>query len=539
MRRRARLYPSIVALVVSVSVGAVQAAELVTVEQELRQGGDNYDDPCFWQDPDDPGAAVACVTSKDDDLVDCFSLPSGTFAGAATGFAGAANNCDVDARRAELVTTDNGGARVLVHALPDLGAPIRELASPEFEEVTGVCVGHENGRSLVFVTDEETGMVYALDSLTGQEVRSFSYDLTKAEGIACDDGRERVYVCDDQSDDHSCRAFTYAGAPVLPEFGVVETGSDSEGVTVYRCGREDGYIIVSDQSNDEFEVFDRQEPFRHLCTFELARDGDRTNATDGIDVVQIPAYPNGLFGACDGCGGSSDELDLVAWERIAAACGLRICPLGASGDGPFCGDDGINRVEEDCDGADDALCPGACAADCTCPAPGAAPVAAVVADATVRKPARRGARADGLLEAGARPPRTAFLRVRVRGVHSQTIRAARLHLTVAAARSSKSNHGGEIYATSCGWDEQTLTWDGRPALVGSAIDAQPGRWRRGNQVGFDLSGYIVGDGDYCLALTSPSRDRIRYAAREMSRGPVVEITVCSTDAPCSVREGLE
>ena len=86
---------------------------------------------------------------------------------------------------------------------------------------------------------------------------------------------------------------------------------------------------MSDQSNDEFEVFERQEPFTHLCTFELARDGDRTNATDGIDVVQIPAYPNGLFGACDGCGGSSDELDLVGWERIAAVCGLRICPLGA------------------------------------------------------------------------------------------------------------------------------------------------------------------------------------------------------------------
>jgi hypothetical protein len=38
-----------------------------------------------------------------------------------------------------------------------------------------------------------------------------------------------------------------------------------------------------------------------------------------------------------------------------------------------------------------------------------------------------------------------------------TVDQARLHLTVVAARNARSNHGGEVYATSCDWDEETLT----------------------------------------------------------------------------------
>ncbi len=573
MRSRTVLRPPILALVLSVPFGSAQAVE-VSVEQELTEGGNNYDDPCFWQDPNDPGTAVACMTSKDDDLVECFRLPSGAFIGTATGFAGAANNCDVDTRRDEMVTTDNGGGSVLVHALPGLGAPLRELTSSEFEDVTGVCVGHEGGRSLVFVTDEGTGMVYVLDSLTGQEVRSFSYDLTTAEGIACDDDRQRIYVCDDQVDSRSCRAFTYAGTPIPPEFGIEETGPDSEGVTIYRCGPQEGYIIVSDQSNDEFEVFDRQEPFTHLCTFELASGGDRTNATDGIDVVQIPAYPNGLFGACDGCGGGSDQLDLVGWERIAEACGLRICPLGAPGDGPrcgdgivnrpaeecdggsdtacpgrcrmdctctggdggggggtpACGDDRLNGDEEECDGADDAFCPGECAVDCTCPS-ASGPAATVVADVTVRSAAPDRNFDTRLLEADTSSPKQAFLRIRVRGVGDGSIERIRLRLTVGEPGKARSDHGGEVYATSCDWEEGSLTWDGKPAAEGPAIDAQPGDRRPGDRVSFDLTDYIAGDGDHCIVLTSPSSNSVRYESREMARGPVVQIVVADTDAP--------
>jgi hypothetical protein len=579
MRRRTVLHPPILvvtALLLSPSAVPRDAgAETVVVEQELIAGGNNYDDPCFWQDPNDSEGLLACITSKDDDLVECFALPSGTFVGTATGFDGAANNCDVDPVRNEMVTTDNGGDRVLVHRLPDLGAPVRELTTAGFGNVTGICVGHEDGRSLVFVTDEDAGQVFVLDAVSGEEVRSFPHELSKAEGIACDDDRHRVYVCDDESDSHSCRAFTFGGEAVGEEFGIAETASDSEGVAIYRCGPEDGYIIVSDQSRDEFEVFERQEPFRHLCTFDLEVDGDQTDATDGIDVVQVPAFPGGLFGACDGCSGGEDQLDLVRWERIAEACGLRVCSLGVSGEAA-CGDGVVNRAGEDCDGTSDAACPGACRPDCTCGG-NAAPVcgdarindaaeecdgpddtlcpgrcrtsctcppaqgevrAAVLADASVRQASPGTNRNARLLEADARSPKESLLRIRVQGVEGRAVVRARLRLTVGRPRQAGGSHGGEIYVTSCAWEEHRVTWQTKPALVGAPLDVRPGRVAPRDRVTFDLTGHIPGDGDYCVALTSPSRNAVRYESRERRRGPVVEIVLEGEDTAPTCGDGL-
>jgi hypothetical protein len=238
-----------------------------------------------------------------------------------------ANNCSMDPARHEMVTTDVGPDRLLVHRLPGLEAD-RILTHGQFSQPRGVCIGHTGGRSLMFVTDEGRGRIFVLDSETGAPVADFPYGLTQAEGIACDDDQQRVYVCDDNTTDHGCKAFTYDGQQVGPEFGVAETGSDAEGVALYRCGVDDGFIIVSDQKNNEFEVFERQPPFTHLCTFELRAESDLTNATDGIDVFQDTAFPDGLFGACDNCHGPGDELDLVAWEDIAVACPLDVCPLG-------------------------------------------------------------------------------------------------------------------------------------------------------------------------------------------------------------------
>jgi myo-inositol-hexaphosphate 3-phosphohydrolase len=247
-------------------IHAVGETNVVEVAVELQYGGNNYDDPCFWQDPTDPSAALACITSKDDGVVACFALPSGALIGVADGFRGVANNCDVDQARDELVTTDKGGDRVLVHRLPYLGSPTRVLDDPDFSDVTGLCIGHKSGQSRVFVTDESRLRVFVLDSVTGSRIGSFSHGLSKAEGIACDDRLQRVYVCDDKSDVRSCRAFTFDGSFIPSEFGIPETGSDSEGVTVHECGLVQGYVIVSDQSKDELEVFDRQDPFAKVST---------------------------------------------------------------------------------------------------------------------------------------------------------------------------------------------------------------------------------------------------------------------------------
>jgi myo-inositol-hexaphosphate 3-phosphohydrolase len=309
-----------------------------TVFRELQNSGDNYDDPCLWQDPLIPHRIVACITSKDDKNVDCWGVTPNinAFIGAASGFSGAANNCDMDDARGEMVTTDNGGDRLLIHDITTtpIGNPRRIIdnrvcADCNFTTPTGVCVGHVGDRSIAFVTDEGSSRMHivVVDTVTGEHIRTWKHGLSKSEGITCDDELQRVVACDDKSSSRGCRVFSYDGTFIPPEFAADETGSDAEGVAIYQCPGA-GYIVVSDQANDQFEVYDRQSPFTHRCTFQANTNGDRTNDTDGIDIMQSTAYPNGLFAACDGCSGSSDEMDLVRWESIAVECGLDICQLG-------------------------------------------------------------------------------------------------------------------------------------------------------------------------------------------------------------------
>jgi myo-inositol-hexaphosphate 3-phosphohydrolase len=299
---------------------------VVEATLELRASGNNYDDPCFWQDRADPQRAVACITSKGRRQVECFDLASGaSLPEVARGFEGEANNCDVDVARNELATTDTGAEAVRIHELPSLRL-LRSLPVRGADDLAGICVAHDGGRSMLFVTDEDTPRVVALDSSSGEILHEWNHGMSQVEGIACDDDWRRVIVCDEGSDDHSCRAFGYDGQPG-PEFGAEVLGKEAEGVSIYRCPERHGYVIVSDQEHSEFEVFDRGD-FGHVCTFATKKGSDLTHDTEGIDVLQSSASPEGLFGACDGCRpGSGDELHVTPWSAIAKACGLRVCPV--------------------------------------------------------------------------------------------------------------------------------------------------------------------------------------------------------------------
>jgi myo-inositol-hexaphosphate 3-phosphohydrolase len=367
--------------------------------------GDDLDDPCFWQSDSIPERAQVCVGKKDatgNGRLECYWYPSLDFAGYGTGFTanGDANNCAVDQAANEIVTTDreSNNGRILVHSMPITTlttAPTRTLTDTEYNnKIQGVCVGVVSGTTRYFVTDQTDDMVHVVNATTGTTVDSWSYKgscsvthttdctgdgdcpatetcdliLTDAEGIACDDDYQRVYVCDDDLTTEGCVAYSYAGAPVkicdsspwaectddsdcsgscvIAEFGCASAngcplnddvlGLDAEGVEIYECGTKHGYIVVSDQqaggAQSEFEVFQRQPPYDHLCTFTLKNGAELTNDTDGIDIAQTTAFGGGgMFMACDDCQAGSqepDHIDIIEWEDIAAACGLDSCPGG-------------------------------------------------------------------------------------------------------------------------------------------------------------------------------------------------------------------
>lgn len=158
--------------------------------------------------------------------------------------------------------------------------------------------------------------------------------------------------------------------------------------------------------------------------------------------------------------------------------------------------------------------------------------ASVVADTFVKSndPTHNFARSTILVVSGG-TAKYAVFRIVVGGVAGRTVTQALLSLEVASASGSPSDSGGQAHAVSCdGWTESTLTWTTMPPL-GPALGAAVGPVAAAQAVTFDLTGVIQGDGEYCVALDSPSSDQVVYNSREATGGQPLAIVLVSGDTP--------
>jgi hypothetical protein len=158
-------------------------------------------------------------------------------------------------------------------------------------------------------------------------------------------------------------------------------------------------------------------------------------------------------------------------------------------------------------------------------APGS-PVATVEADAMVRAdaPGDNFGTAE-YLEADADPSELFYLRIAVTGVGKRAVDSVRLVLPVADVYGAPSQSGGRIRPVACGWNEQTITWDSKPALTAQPVGTV-GNVTRGTSAEFELAPAIAGDGTYCFALDTANENGVIYDAREAAAGgPSVVVDV--------------
>jgi 3-phytase len=89
---------------------------------------------------------------------------------------------------------------------------------------------------------------------------------------------------------------------------------DVEGLAIYHRPERAGYLIVSNQGSNNFQVYQRSKPQEFVGTFAI----EGAQQTDGIDVCNAnlgPSFPKGLF-ACH-TGEKGCPVLLVRWEAIA------------------------------------------------------------------------------------------------------------------------------------------------------------------------------------------------------------------------------
>ncbi len=278
----------------------------------------------IWVAPT-PSDSLLFVTQKSLNTVDVWNLQTNQIVQTITGL-DTPNGVAVDRAEGALYVASQYEHAVHKYLIADIVAgdlsstliPSDPL-SPSREPI-GLTVYHNtSGPSLIYATYSGSYDKYvrAFDP-DGVVQYSWSVGPIALGNIAADEDNALIYVADKTND--LIKVYRPDGT-FVQDFGQGDfaAGSDVEGTSVYRCGN-DGYILASDQKQDEFEIYDRL-TFAHLATFTVSG----VSNTIGLTLVQsaLPGYPNGaLFVQSNG-----DQVFGIQWDVIAAATGVSTCAI--------------------------------------------------------------------------------------------------------------------------------------------------------------------------------------------------------------------
>ncbi|MGH7944547.1 MAG: phytase [Opitutaceae bacterium] len=304
------------------------------------------DDPAIWINRSNPAQSLILGTDKNvDGALYVFGLDGKIHADKVVRGLVRPNNVDVAygvmlaGKLADIaVVTERYANRLRVYRLPDM-APVDGGGVPVFSgELARDCMG------IALYNRASDGAVFAIVSrsdyqapgqgylhqyrlvddgagtLRGVFTRSFGEWSGKKEieAIAVDSEPGHVYYSDEGYGVRKYHADPAAddADEQLGVFGLDGFAEDREGISIYRTGRDTGYILVSDQQRNAFRVFRREgtpaNPHEHAFVKSIAVS---TLSSDGSDMtnVALPNFPSGLFVAMS----EKKLFHYYSWDDIA------------------------------------------------------------------------------------------------------------------------------------------------------------------------------------------------------------------------------
>lgn len=302
------------------------------------------DDPAIWVHPSDPAQSLIIGTDKGGDDpngggVYVFDL-QGKIVKSITGMT-RLNNVDVeqgvniDGEIMDIaVVTERGRDLLRIFSLPALdsiddgGLPV--FADSEEKAPMGVSLYKRTSDSTVFAIvgrkfGPTEGYLYqyqlvksAEGTITGELVRKFGKFSGKKEieAIAVDDELGYVYCSDENIGVRKYYADPEKGNEELALFGTEGFTDDHEGISIYKTGEGTGYILVSDQQANQFQVFSREgtleNPHQHTWLGTIKTSTVESDGSESISQPLGDRFPKGMFVAM-----SDDKtFQIYAWEEL-------------------------------------------------------------------------------------------------------------------------------------------------------------------------------------------------------------------------------
>ncbi len=281
------------------------------------------DDPAIWINPADASKSLVVGTDKDSDgALYLFDLDGKVVK--KTAVLHRPNNVDiayglmVNGKKTDIaVTTERESNKIRVYSLPDLepidnggievfvGETERDpmgisLYTRPSDQAIFAIVGRKSGPSGAYLWQYE--LKGNGKAVTAEVVRKFGQYSGKKEieAIAVDNELGFVYYCDEQAgirkyyadpakDDDSELAF----------FGQNDFKSDHEGIAIYKKADGKGYLLVSNQQDNSFNVYPREgsatNANEHKRITEVPISTIECDGADATSVSLGSKFPNGMF----------------------------------------------------------------------------------------------------------------------------------------------------------------------------------------------------------------------------------------------------
>lgn len=297
------------------------------------------DDPAIWINPTDASASLVLGTDKEEDgALYVFDLNGKIVADKVVRNLKRPNNVDIEyglslkGKPTDIaVVTERLTRKLRIFSLPDMkpvdngGIEVfKGETGTEFRDLMGIALYKNKEGKIYAIVGRKNGpkeggylWQYLLEDngkgkVKATLVRKFGKfsGLKEIESIAVDDAMGYVYYSDEGYGVRKYYAEPSKGNEELAVFGATGFKQDHEGISIYPLTDSTGYILVSDQQTNHFQVFTREGSNTFLKSLHLS-----TMESDGSDVTAHPlnsTFKKGLFVAMS----DDKRFQFYRWEDL-------------------------------------------------------------------------------------------------------------------------------------------------------------------------------------------------------------------------------
>ena len=304
------------------------------------------DDPAIWVNKTDPAKSLVIGTDKDaDGALYVYNLQGKIVADKVVRGLKRPNNVDLayglmlNGKPTDIaITTERITHKLRIFSLPDM-KPVDNggidifvgETGNEYRDLMGIAIYTAKNGKMYAIAGRKNGPLtggYLWQYLLSDDgrgnvkatlVRKFGEYSGKKEieSIAVDNEQGYIYYSDEQTGVRQYYADPERGNKQLSIFGTTGFAADHEGISIYKLTDSTGYILVSDQGANRFQIFSREGTKQNPCEHKLLKVVNvAARQSDGSDVVNIPlnsTFKHGLFVVM-----STDKtFHYYRWEDIA------------------------------------------------------------------------------------------------------------------------------------------------------------------------------------------------------------------------------